>query len=59
MDKETDWMGVTTRLEILIAENNPEVAKDSPEVATVSSVLYMGTMIICHAIMLNSSGMPE
>jgi hypothetical protein len=59
MAEATDWMGVTTQLEILISENNPEVSQNSPQVATVSSVLYMGTMIICHTIMLNSSDMPE
>jgi hypothetical protein len=53
MDKKFDWAGIVSEFEQLIARNNPETTNKSPEVAAVTSVFFMGSLVICTAILLN------
>jgi hypothetical protein len=53
MDKKFNWAEIISGLEQLIARNNPETTNKNPEIAAVASVFFMGSLVMCTAILLN------
>ncbi|WP_375449099.1 hypothetical protein [uncultured Nostoc sp.] len=53
MDKKVNWAQIVSDLEQLIARNNPESTNKNPEIAVVASVFFMGSLVMCTAILLN------
>lgn len=55
MDKKIDWAKIVSVFERMIEENNPETTTKNSELAALSSVLYLGSLVICTSILLNNS----
>ncbi|BAY80504.1 hypothetical protein NIES25_69920 (plasmid) [Nostoc linckia NIES-25] len=49
-----NWLEAIFELERMVADNNPDVAEEGPEIATLSSVLFFGALLICNGIFLNA-----
>lgn len=54
MNKKVDCAEIVSEFEQLIGRNNPEITNKSPEVAAVTSVFFMGSLVMCTAILLNN-----